>query len=86
MNWFMKLFFEPSVVSATYDDEVLSVKYSDGTTVKYQGSSTVWYKLPYMGRCGTSKEYQLSGIYTYIKKWGNDYPNAHLSSEKNETT
>ena len=68
------------VESATYDNGVMKVKYKDKLWVDYQGSGTVWHELPLMRRCPTTLEMGLADIFTYIKKWGNPYPSAHIKT------
>lgn len=79
INWIKKIFKPANIVDATYDEktQTMTVNFSDGETVKYYGSSTVWFIMPYMVRCGSSKESKLSEIYQYIKVHGNPYPTAH---------
>ena len=48
-----QLFIRRSVVYASYKDETMTIKWSDGKEDKYTGSTTVWYKEPYMERCST---------------------------------
>ncbi len=61
-----KLF--PKIVSAIKEpvvgkyDDVITITWSDNTVSKYQGSSTVWYSLPMMNRCGTFREGKLNQI------------------------
>jgi hypothetical protein len=79
----MKIFkrkIKKELVSASYKDEILTLLYSNGETEQFQGSSTVWYKMPYMIRQGTMMEYWLSQIYKYCTYWGGDYPYAHLKN------
>lgn len=69
------------ITKAQYRNEVMTVWYQSGKVVEYEGSGTVWNKMPMMQRCGTMKEIKLCEIYKYIRKWGNDYPTAHLNLE-----
>ena len=82
INWFT----EPRIwiTKAVYDKEtkVMTITHSDGNVNQYKGSCTVWYKLPYMKRCGTSTEYRLCEIIEYINHHGNPFPTAH---DKDET-
>ena len=66
-----------SVVKATYENEVMTIEYDNGKTEQYNGSCTVWHKMPMMQRCSTAKEAWLCDIWKYIKHYGNSYPNAH---------
>ena len=79
MGWLSKLLGIKTISWAHYHEkeEVMTVTYDDGTQDKYHGSCTVWYKMPLMERCGTSKESTLCNIWTYIQKFGNNYPDAH---------
>lgn len=72
-----QLFVSRTIVHAEYEQETMTVKWSDGVTEKYEGSATVWRKHPLMKRCATSKEIILSDIANYCLKWGNPYPTAH---------
>lgn len=80
-----KLF--PKIVSAIKEpvvgkyDDVITITWSDNTVSKYQGSSTVWYSLPMMNRCGTFREGKLNQISKYINKYGNPYPTSHLKNK-----
>jgi hypothetical protein len=69
------------IIKASYDNRTMTVTYENGNVTEFHGSGTVWHKLPMMKRCGTFEEIQLSEIYTYIRKWGNDYPDAHLKQK-----
>lgn len=79
LKFLKKRFCTPYVVKATYDEktETMTVTWSDGDTEQYEGSGTVWYKMPYMRRCGTSGESMLCELWTYFRRYGNDYPTAH---------
>lgn len=79
-----RLFTKKRISKITYLDTTLTVYYTDGSKEQYEGSCTVWHKHPYMERAGIMTETWLSEIYTYIKKFGNPYPTAHLN--KKETT
>ncbi len=72
------------ISEVTYDknEETMTVSYSDKSIKHYNGSSTVWYEMPFMKRCSTTKELELSGYFNYLKKYGNPYPNAHLEAQK----
>lgn len=71
---------ESPIILAEYDeaDKVMTIHRENGDIQKFHGSSTVWHKMPMMGRCTTAMEQKLSGIHTYIQKWGGLYPNAHI--------
>ena len=71
----------PRIISATYEKEIMTVEYSDGNIIEYKGSATVWHALPYMSRCGTGTESELSRIYNYIQHYGNNYPDAHKTQQ-----
>lgn len=73
----------PYVVKAEYKNDIMSLEYSNGAVLKYKGSGTVWYCLPYLKRCSTATESYLSEYYTYIQYWGNTYPNAHKEQTEN---
>ena len=77
MNWIKKIFGIKKVESAFIENEVLTVVYEDGSFDKYVGSCTVWHSYPLMNRCSTNTEKMLFDIWTYIKKFGNNYPDAH---------
>ncbi len=79
MNWLAKIWNKlfPHIVEASYKDGLMTLKYSDGDSVAYQGSCTVWHKYPMMERCSTLKEMELYDILTYIKTHGNPYPLSH---------
>ena len=66
-----------SIIEATYEKEILTIKYESGKILQYEGSCTVWHTYPMMRRCDTFKEGELCDIWAYIKKHGNSYPNAH---------
>lgn len=65
------------VVKAAYENDVMTVEYDNGTIEQYNGSCTVWHKMPMMKRCSTSKEAWLSEMWEYIERHGNSYPNSH---------
>ncbi len=69
----------PIITEAKYIGNTLTIEYSNGDIVKYNGECTVWRKLPMMERCSTVKEGELCRIWKYIKTHGNPYPTAHLS-------
>ena len=74
----LRLYFVSNrVISAEYKGGVMTVKYEQGQQEQYEGSCTVWHKLPYMKRCGTLKEGWLCDLWKYNKKWGGAYPDAH---------
>lgn len=64
---------------ASYDKEkeVMTFIFSDGSEEQYNGSSTVWRRMPLMRRCNTLKEGELCDIWNYINFYGNPYPKAH---------
>jgi hypothetical protein len=72
---------ENPVIKATYieKEKKLTLYYQDGKVENFQGSGTVWYTYPMIQRCNSSTERYLCDIWTYIKRWGNDYPTAHLN-------
>lgn len=53
------------------ETEVLTILYESGKQCKYCGSSTVWFTFPDFKRCGTTKEYWLTGV---LKKWLYEHP------------
>ena len=57
-----------SVVYTEYKDKVMTVRYSDGSEVKYSGECTVWHKLPHMKRCGVLTETWLCNLWKYCTK------------------
>lgn len=61
------------VTKAFYYDKVMTIHYNNGETEEYNGSCTVWYKMPNMKRCSTLKEEWLCGIYKCIEYYGNPY-------------
>ncbi len=67
----------PHVVEATYENEIMSVKYSDGSEEQYKGNCTVWRTMPMMKSCSLSRREKLSEIWSYIEHHGNPYPTAH---------
>jgi hypothetical protein len=73
----LKYFFSNPVIFAEYKQGIMTVNYKDGKVDQFQGDCTVWYKLPYMKRCGTLKEGFLCELWKYNKKWGGAYPDAH---------
>lgn len=77
----VKLLLANKIVRATYEDRYMTVEYANGKIRQYEGSCTVWRSLPLMERCSTSTEIELSRIWSYIQRWGNDYPNAHQDME-----
>lgn len=76
-----KPFKFPKLVKATYVDGIMTLEYDNGEIKQYEGSVTVWHKLPLMERCNTDKEFELCQYWKYIKHWGNDYPTAHLKQK-----
>lgn len=70
--------------TAKYDKQtqIMTVYNVDGTNEQYNGSGTVWHRMPYMERCSTAKEYLLCDIWHYIKHYGNPYPTAHENKDK----
>ena len=98
INWLKKIFSSSSpviqavvprkivVVSATYINNILTVKYSDGSSFEYEGSCTVWHTYPMFNKCGTLKDGELYQIWKYIKHHGNPYQNAHILNKINETS
>ncbi|MDD4515623.1 hypothetical protein [Massilibacteroides sp.] len=81
----MKLFkrkIKRCVIFAEYNDGIMTLKYNDNTEEQYKGSSTVWFKLPYMIRQGTMMEYYLHQIFEYIQYWNGTFPNAHLNNQQ----
>ena len=75
--------FGEAIISATYKGTTLIITWESGSVSKYEGSCTVWHKHPYMHRCSPQAEKFLSNIWSYIQKWGNDYPTAHLNERNN---
>jgi len=74
----LKCFWQgPEIVSAEYKDRVMTVKYANGIIEQYEGSCTVWNKMPYMTRCRTSTESWLYQLYKYNQQWKGAYPYAH---------
>jgi hypothetical protein len=73
----------PSILLAQYDgeNEVMTVHYSNGDVARFKGTGTVWNKMPMMARCSTQLEQTLTSILTYVKQWGNPYPNAHVMKD-----
>lgn len=61
----ISLFFYNPLIRAEYKNGTMYLTYKSGHTKEYQGSCTVWYDE--IDRCGTSKEYFLSGLYNYCK-------------------
>ena len=88
MNWLKKIFGIKEIRWAHYDkkEEIMTVTYDDGTQNKYFGECTVWHHYPLMERCATSTELQLYNIWTYIKRFGNNYPDAHKTSKNHEVS
>lgn len=84
MKWLKKLFGIKEIKWAHYDkaEEIMTVTYDDASQDKFMGSCTVWHHWPLMERCSTSTESRLCDIWTYIKKFGNTYPNSHKSLSK----
>jgi hypothetical protein len=70
-------FFHNPIVSADYKDGVMTIEYENQKVEQYSGDCTVWYKMPYMKRCGTSTESWLCELWKYNRTWGGPYPNAH---------
>lgn len=66
-----------TVKYAKYEGETMTVIWNDGTTDKFSGSCTVWYKEPLMKRCSTSTEGMLCDLWKYNQKWKGPYPDAH---------
>lgn len=66
------------IKTATYDDGIMTINFSDRPSKKFRGRSTVWYELPLFERCASSNERKLLEIYEYIKYYGNPYPKSHL--------
>lgn len=62
-------------------EDILTITYSNNKVSKYQGSCTVWYKIPYMTRCDIFKESKLREVSKYIDTYGNPYPTAHLKKK-----
>ncbi len=79
-DFFIKADPSALLLKVEYNDEVMTFIYDDGTTLEYTGSCTVWHRLPYMQRCSTLLEADLSEIWTYINRHGNPYPLAHESN------
>jgi hypothetical protein len=77
----IELLSNPYVVSGTYNNRTLTIKWSNGKIVEYEGSGTVWCELPYMRRCSTNMESLLYQIYSYCRKWNGEYPNAHKDNK-----
>ena len=67
---------------ATYKHGIMTLTYADNSTAQYKGECTVWNRLPYMERAGTSTESELCDIWKYIEHNGNPYPTAHKSTSK----
>lgn len=78
-----KLFNEPFIKTAWYNDKesILSITYSDGKTKEYIKAYGDWNDFPMMSFVGRSKNNELNNVYYYIRKWGNDYPTAHLNKK-----
>lgn len=76
-----KMVLKTHVVKADYKKPTMTCVWNDGSVTKYDGSSTVWHEQPLMKRCKTNQEVMLSDIYSYIEKWGNSYPDAHLKNQ-----
>ena len=74
---YQKYFVSNTIVSAEYIDDIMVVKYKRGNIEHYNGSCTVWHKLPFMKRCNSSTESWLCDLWTYNRKWNGPYPNAH---------
>lgn len=70
-------FVDNPIVSAEYIGRTMTVKYERGQIKQYEGSCTVWHKLPHMKRCGTATESWLCDLWEYNKKWKGAYPDAH---------
>lgn len=65
---------EPSyIVSATYENQVMTVTYSNGKVKKYKGECTVWHELPSFKRCDTPKESLLADLWEYIRHHKHSY-------------
>tara|TARA_R110002072_G_scaffold244278_1_gene403593 strand:+ start:1244 stop:1507 length:264 start_codon:yes stop_codon:yes gene_type:complete len=76
------LFRPKYVIEASYENNIMTIKLSNGSIEKYLGNGTVWHKLPMMERCSTFREGYLSDIHSYIKFHGAPYPNGHTIKEK----
>lgn len=73
----MRFYFYDPLIKAEKNDGILELHYKSGRIKRYTGYCTVWYTYPYMQRCGTFTEADLSDIDEYIKCHGNPYPTAH---------
>jgi len=84
MNWitktllsFKKFFTLRHIVYANYENETMTIKWSDGETEKYNGECTVWAKEPFMERCDTHTVTMLLSLWKYCRKYKGSYPDAH---------
>ncbi len=71
------------IVYAKYDksNQVMTVRYNDGTVKQFEGDCTVWCELPYMTDCDTDQDELLYSLWKYNKKWNGAYPDAHLKQK-----
>ncbi len=82
MKWwkqFLQLFKSHCIVSATYEDGIMKVCWSDGSKGEYKGECTVWHRLPSMRRPGTLMESELCRLQDYIEYYGNPYRIDHAN-------
>lgn len=75
------VFNEPLIKNAWLDDKqsIMHVTYSDDKVKQYIKAYGDWNDFPMMTFVGRSKNNELNNVYYYIRKWGNDYPTAHLN-------
>lgn len=71
----------PKIISASYNNGIMTVTYDNNSFECFQGESTVWHKLPLMQRCSTTQELMLSELYAYNKTHGGAFPTAHLKTK-----
>jgi len=74
---FKRLLINRHIIYASYEKNIMTIKWSNGDIDKYKGASNVWYKYPYMKECSTSMGNLLSELFEYHQIWDGAYPNAH---------
>jgi len=57
----------PKLIKVSYNRNIMTLIYSNGKTEQYEGSCTVWHKLPSYKRCGTLTESWLCDLWQKYK-------------------